>query len=87
MTRPYSVGQLVSERNEKTRPYNVGQRVNERNEKTRPYSDGAKYDKSSSTDDSLTFEQSSSTNLFWAKAWTLVGDVYVEFKFVVHIPL
>lgn len=29
--------------------------------------------------DKLTFEQFSSTYLFWAKAWTLVGDVYVEF--------
>ncbi|KAJ0085385.1 hypothetical protein Patl1_07818 [Pistacia atlantica] len=35
--------------------------------------------KSSANDDRLTFEQLSCTYLFWAKAWTLVGDVYVEF--------
>lgn len=29
--------------------------------------------------DQLALEQFSSTYLFWAKAWTLVGDVYVEF--------
>ncbi|KAL4651564.1 hypothetical protein ACB092_01G169500 [Castanea dentata] len=53
----------------------ISSMVSERNEKTRTYSVGAKYDKSSSADDSLTFD------LFWAKAWTLVGDVYVEFKY------
>ncbi|XP_010530159.1 PREDICTED: uncharacterized protein LOC104806788 [Tarenaya hassleriana] len=30
----------------------------------------------------LTLEQLSSTQLFWAKAWMLVGDVYVEFHIV-----
>ncbi|TQE10049.1 hypothetical protein C1H46_004339 [Malus baccata] len=34
---------------------------------------------SSSTHGCLSFEQFSSIYLFWAKAWTLVGDVYVEF--------
>ncbi|KAK4781336.1 hypothetical protein SAY87_017442 [Trapa incisa] len=29
--------------------------------------------------DQLTFDQFSSTYLFWSKAWTLVGDIYVEF--------
>lgn len=57
-------------------------KFSERNEKTRSYSGGAKDEKSSSADDSLTFEQSSSTYLFWAKAWTLVGDVYVEFHVI-----
>ncbi|KAL6962012.1 hypothetical protein U1Q18_036968 [Sarracenia purpurea var. burkii] len=33
-------------------------------------------------DDFLTSERSSSTYLFWAKAWTLVGDVYVEFQMI-----
>ncbi|WOG81916.1 hypothetical protein DCAR_0101072 [Daucus carota subsp. sativus] len=32
--------------------------------------------------DFYTSEQLSSTYLFWAKAWTLVGDVYVEFHMV-----
>lgn len=53
----------------------ISSMVSERNEQTRAYSVGAKYDKSSSADDSLTFD------LFWARAWTLVGDVYVEFKY------
>lgn len=30
----------------------------------------------------FTSEQLSSTYLFWAKAWTLVGDVYVEFHMI-----
>ncbi|OWM65731.1 uncharacterized protein LOC116201997 [Punica granatum] len=30
----------------------------------------------------LGFEQFSSNYLFWAKAWTLVGDVYVEFHMI-----
>lgn len=38
--------------------------------------------KSSSNDRFLAYEQFSSTYLFWAKAWTLVGDVYVEFHFM-----
>ncbi|KAB1212093.1 Erythroid differentiation-related factor 1 [Morella rubra] len=54
-------------------------KFSERNEKTRSYSGNAKDDKSSFTYDSLTFEQYSSIYLFWARAWTLVGDVYVEF--------
>lgn len=33
----------------------------------------------SSNGDCLTFEQFSSIYLFWAKAWILVGDVYIEF--------
>ncbi|KAJ6696827.1 hypothetical protein OIU85_003204 [Salix viminalis] len=38
--------------------------------------------KSSSNDSFFAYEQFSSTYLFWAKAWTLVGDVYVEFHFM-----
>lgn len=37
---------------------------------------------SSSNDESLAFEHMSSTYLFWAKAWTLVGDVYVEYYMI-----
>lgn len=33
-------------------------------------------------DDCFAFERVSSTYLFWAKAWTLVGDVYVEFHMI-----
>lgn len=33
-------------------------------------------------DDCLTIEQVSSNLPFWAKAWTLVGDVYVEFHLI-----
>ncbi|KAK3230427.1 hypothetical protein Dsin_002308 [Dipteronia sinensis] len=38
--------------------------------------------KSSPNGNRLTFEQISSIYLFWAKAWTLVGDVYVEFHMI-----
>lgn len=34
---------------------------------------------SSLSDDCFMYDQSSDSYLFWAKAWTLVGDVYVEF--------
>ncbi|WCJ44156.1 Erythroid differentiation-related factor 1 [Euphorbia peplus] len=38
--------------------------------------------KHSVNDDSLALERISATSLFWSKAWTLVGDVYVEFHFI-----
>ncbi|KAM3712015.1 hypothetical protein ACB098_01G152400 [Castanea mollissima] len=57
-------------------------KFSERNENTRSYSVNEKDDISNSADDSQTLEQSSSTYLFWAKAWTLVGDVYVEFHMI-----
>ena len=44
--------------------------------------DGRERLKSSSSDDCLSFDRLSSTYLFWAKAWTLVGDVYVEFHMI-----
>lgn len=44
--------------------------------------DGRERLKSSSSDDCLTFDRFSTTYLFWAKAWTLVGDVYVEFHMI-----
>lgn len=34
---------------------------------------------SSLSDDCFMYDQSSDSYLFWAKAWTLVGDVYVQF--------
>ncbi|KDO83903.1 hypothetical protein CISIN_1g000487mg [Citrus sinensis] len=37
---------------------------------------------SSSNDGCLNSEQLSSAYLFWARAWTLVGDVYVEFHMI-----
>lgn len=54
--------------------------IGESNEKPIPYSVGAKDDKSSSADGSLTFGQSYSTEIFWSTAWMLVGDVYTKFK-------
>ncbi|KAG6644511.1 uncharacterized protein LOC122318422 isoform X2 [Carya illinoinensis] len=57
-------------------------KFSERNEKARLYGGDMTDEKSSSTDDSLTLEQYSSTYLFWARVWTLVGDVYVEFHAV-----
>ncbi|KDP43363.1 hypothetical protein JCGZ_25468 [Jatropha curcas] len=55
---------------------------NENNEKTISYVGDAKGVKSSPSDDSLAFERLSLTYLFWAKAWTLVGDVYVELHLI-----
>lgn len=37
---------------------------------------------SGSNDSCLDYDRFSSTFLFWAKAWTLVGDVYVEFHMI-----
>ncbi|KAM5562027.1 hypothetical protein ABKV19_017308 [Rosa sericea] len=51
---------------------------NNTNKKTRSYNSDQRFLKSSNGD-CLTFEQFSSIYLFWAKAWILVGDVYVEF--------
>lgn len=44
--------------------------------------DALKMSSTFSGDDSLSFDQFPSTYLFWAKAWTLVGDVYVEFYII-----
>ncbi|KAL3830291.1 hypothetical protein ACJIZ3_019093 [Penstemon smallii] len=43
--------------------------INDRSEKA----------ESSAGDDCVTFDGLSSNYLFWAKAWTLIGDVFVEF--------
>ncbi|GLU06764.1 hypothetical protein SLE2022_237630 [Rubroshorea leprosula] len=50
-----------------------------RNEETRSFIGDLQEVTSNSNVDCYTLEQFSSTHLFWAKAWTLVGDVYVEF--------
>lgn len=55
---------------------------NDRSKNTRSFIGDTKEVKSSSNDDCLNSEQLSSTYLFWAKAWTLVGDVYVEFHMI-----
>lgn len=55
---------------------------NDKNEKTISYIGDTKEMKSSSSDHSFAFERFSSSYLFWAKAWTLVGDIYVEFHFI-----
>ncbi|XP_050237997.1 uncharacterized protein LOC126687476 [Mercurialis annua] len=54
-------------------------KCNNKNEKKISYIDDAKEVKFSTGDDSLAFERFSSTYSFWAKAWILVADVYVEF--------
>ncbi|XP_042487753.1 uncharacterized protein LOC122067988 [Macadamia integrifolia] len=47
--------------------------------KTKPFLDDKTNSDSGCSDNSFTTEQLSSSYLFWAKAWTLVGDVYVEY--------
>ncbi|KAA8538631.1 hypothetical protein F0562_028175 [Nyssa sinensis] len=55
--------------------------INDGSGKTKSFtSDATKH--SRSNDDCLTLERFSSTYLFWAKAWTLVGGVYVEFHMI-----
>ncbi|KAJ8760639.1 hypothetical protein K2173_015306 [Erythroxylum novogranatense] len=54
----------------------------ERNEMKKSYTTDSKDVKSSSEDDIPSFECFSSTFLFWARAWTLVGDVHIEFHFI-----
>lgn len=50
-----------------------------RNGKTLLIDDDVKEESCISGNAYLTIERKSSTYLFWAKAWALVGDVYVEF--------
>lgn len=52
------------------------------NEKRRSYDGDVKDLDSNSIDDCFSSKQFSSIYLFWAKAWILVGDVYVEFYMV-----
>uniref|UniRef100_A0A5B7A8Y3 Uncharacterized protein n=1 Tax=Davidia involucrata TaxID=16924 RepID=A0A5B7A8Y3_DAVIN len=56
--------------------------INDRSDKAKSFIGDASKLNSCSNDDCLTLEQFSSTYLFWAKAWTLVGDVYVEFHMI-----
>ncbi|XP_057490656.1 uncharacterized protein LOC130776439 [Actinidia eriantha] len=56
--------------------------INDRRSKTEPFVGDGKQVISGSSDDFITTEPFSSTYLFWAKAWTLVGDVYVEFHMI-----
>ncbi|XP_059630898.1 uncharacterized protein LOC132273833 isoform X2 [Cornus florida] len=56
--------------------------INGRSDKTKSFGGDASKVGFSSDDDCLTYERFSSTYLFWAKAWTLVGDVYVEFHMI-----
>ncbi|KAF5749330.1 hypothetical protein HS088_TW04G01298 [Tripterygium wilfordii] len=57
-------------------------RFNDMNEKPRSYIGDAKEVNSCPNDDCLTLDRCSSTDLFWAKAWILVGDVYAEFHII-----
>lgn len=52
-------------------------KFNYKNQKSRSY-DGDVRDVISSSSDRPTSEQFSSSYLFWAKAWMLLGDIYVE---------
>ncbi|KAF8405789.1 hypothetical protein HHK36_007866 [Tetracentron sinense] len=58
------------------------QTFNDESRKTCSFPDNTSELDSSSTEDFFTIERSSSTYLFWAKAWTLVGDVYVEYHMI-----
>ncbi|KAF8025095.1 hypothetical protein BT93_F2061 [Corymbia citriodora subsp. variegata] len=56
--------------------------LNDKNGRTKSKFDAGEDLTSTTDDDHFTPEQFSSTYLFWAKAWTLVGDVYVEFHMI-----
>ncbi|XP_065881613.1 uncharacterized protein [Euphorbia lathyris] len=62
--------------------YSPGIKCIDKKKKAIAYIGDAEEVKPSFIDDSLALERISSTSLFWAKAWTLVGDVYVEFHFI-----
>ncbi|CAL1363376.1 unnamed protein product [Linum trigynum] len=62
--------------------YSSPRKSADQNGKTLSCIGNIKESRSDSGDDKLAFEQLSSTYLFWAKAWTLVGDVYVDFHFM-----
>ncbi|GMI90737.1 hypothetical protein like AT1G35660 [Hibiscus trionum] len=55
-----------------------GTKFNYSNEKKNSFISDVKEVKSHSAENCYVLEQLSSTYLFWANAWTLVGDVYVE---------
>ncbi|XP_056167993.1 uncharacterized protein LOC115681614 isoform X2 [Syzygium oleosum] len=56
--------------------------LNDKNGRTKSKFDAGEDVISTTDDDHITSEQFSFTYLFWAKAWTLVGDVYVEFHMI-----
>ncbi|XVE60779.1 hypothetical protein DITRI_Ditri05aG0154700 [Diplodiscus trichospermus] len=57
-------------------------KFNDRDKKKNSFTDDVNEVKSDSADNCYIVEQFSSTYLFWANAWTLVGDVYVEFHII-----
>ncbi|OMO59516.1 Tetratricopeptide-like helical [Corchorus capsularis] len=57
-------------------------KFNDRGQKKISLTSNVKEVKSESADDCYIVEQFSSSYLFWANAWTLVGDVYVEFHII-----
>lgn len=63
--------------------YSLSQKkIDYSNGKRRSYNGDMKDVDSNSNDHCFTSEQFSSIYLFWAKAWILVGDVYIEFYMV-----
>ncbi|XP_022773518.1 uncharacterized protein LOC111315777 isoform X3 [Durio zibethinus] len=57
-------------------------KFNDRDKKKISFTGDVKKVKSNSADNCYIVEHFSSTYLFWANAWTLVGDVYVEFHII-----
>ncbi|EOY17218.1 Erythroid differentiation-related factor 1 [Theobroma cacao] len=57
-------------------------KFSDQDEKKNSFTGDVKEVKSNSADNCYIVEQFSSTYLFWANAWTLVGDVYVEFHII-----
>ncbi|MBA0808537.1 hypothetical protein Gohar_024267 [Gossypium harknessii] len=57
-------------------------KFSDRDEKKSSFISDIKEVKSNSADNCYVLEEFSSTYLFWANAWTLVGDVYVEFHVI-----
>ncbi|XVF30015.1 hypothetical protein REPUB_Repub16aG0020700 [Reevesia pubescens] len=57
-------------------------KFNDRDKMKNSFTRDLKEVKSNSAENCYILEQFSSTYLFWANAWTLVGDVYVEFHII-----
>ncbi|KAK9270762.1 hypothetical protein L1049_026345 [Liquidambar formosana] len=62
-------------------------KFHDRSENSRSFIGNAARVSSSSNNECLTFEHYSSTYLFWAKAWTLVGDIYVEYHMIKGVEI
>ncbi|KAK8355172.1 hypothetical protein V6Z12_A05G269700 [Gossypium hirsutum] len=60
----------------------AGTKFSDGDEKKSSFISDIKEVKSKSADNCYVLEHFSSTYLFWANAWTLVGDVYVEFHVI-----